>query len=81
MKTTNRSHTLVLRPISKKTPRKTDPLSLHLDQTSAQTFSGGTVTGTGLLKVTAGELGLDTTAYLPTWSAVADVVLSGFYTV
>jgi hypothetical protein len=35
----------------------TDPLSLHLDQTTPQTFTGGTVTGTGLLQVVGGVLG------------------------
>lgn len=43
---------------------ETDPLSLHLDQTSAQTFTGGALTGSGLLKVTSGLLGLDTSTYL-----------------
>jgi len=43
---------------------ETDPLSLHLDQTTPQTFTGGTVTGSGLLKVTSGELGLDTKTYI-----------------
>jgi hypothetical protein len=37
--------------------------ALLLDQTSPQTFTSGTVTGTGLLKVTAGLLGLDTNTY------------------
>ena len=36
---------------------ETDPLSLHLDQTTPQTFTGGTVTGTGLLQVVGGVLG------------------------
>ena len=40
-----------------------DPLSIHLDQTIAQTFTGGDVTGSGLLKVTSGVLGLDETEY------------------
>jgi hypothetical protein len=42
---------------------ESDPLSLHLDQTTPQTFTnlGG---GTGLMKVTAGLLGLDTNTYL-----------------
>ena len=35
-----------------------------LDQTTPQTFTAGTVTGSGLLKVTSGTLGLDTTTYL-----------------
>lgn len=47
---------------------ETDPLSLHLDQTSAQTFTGGAVSGSGLLKVTAGLLGLDTSTYLTSLS-------------
>ena len=42
---------------------ETDPLSLHLSQSSPQTFTSGSVTGTGLLKVTSGTLGLDTTVY------------------
>jgi len=36
---------------------ETDPLSLHLDQTTPQTFTGGAVTGTGLLQVVGGVLG------------------------
>jgi ABC-type phosphate transport system auxiliary subunit len=36
---------------------ETDPLSIHLDQTTPQTFTGGTVTGTGLLQVVGGVLG------------------------
>jgi len=43
---------------------ETDPLSLHLNQTSPQTFTAGDVVGTGLLKVTNGVLGLDQTAYV-----------------
>ena len=58
-------HTLIATALQS----ETDPLSLHLDQTSAQTFTGGAVTGTGLLKVTAGLLGLDTSTYLPSFSA------------
>jgi len=42
---------------------ETDPLSVHLDQTVPQTFTGGDVTGSGLLKVTNGVLGLDETEY------------------
>jgi hypothetical protein len=45
---------------------ETDPLSLHLDQATPQAFSAGTVTGTGILKVTSGTLGLDTSTYLNT---------------
>ena len=41
--------------------------ALKLDQTSAQTFTGGGVTGTGLLKVTSGLLGLNTSTYLTTY--------------
>src|SRR5574343_444356 len=37
---------------------------LALDQITPQTFTGGVVTGTGFLIVTAGELGLDTNTYL-----------------
>lgn len=37
---------------------------LKLDQSAPQTFTAGDVTGTGLLSVTAGVLGLDTTAYV-----------------
>ncbi|MGD0781192.1 MAG: hypothetical protein ABR954_10525 [Dehalococcoidales bacterium] len=40
-----------------------DPLSLHLDQTSPQTFTN-LDGGTGLLEVTAGVLGLDTKQYV-----------------
>lgn len=36
-------------------------IDLHLDQTIPQIFIGGTITGSGLLKVTSGTLGLDTT--------------------
>lgn len=36
---------------------------LKLDQTTPQTFTGGAVIGSGLLKTTSGELGLDTTTY------------------
>jgi len=43
---------------------ETDPVSLHLDQTTPQTFTGGAVTGNGILKVTSGTLGLDTNSYL-----------------
>jgi len=42
---------------------------LHLNQTVAQTFTGGTVTGSGLLKVTSGLLGLDTNTYLTSVTA------------
>lgn len=37
---------------------------LKLDQSTPQTFSGGSVTGTGLLAVSSGTLGLDTSAYI-----------------
>ena len=43
---------------------ESDPLSIHLDQTTPQTFTAGTVTGTGILKVVDGTLGLDTSAYI-----------------
>jgi len=39
---------------------------LLLDQTTPQTFSAGTVTGSGLLNVSSGTIGLDTNTYLPT---------------
>src|SRR5690606_35154358 len=39
-------------------------LYLKLDQTIPQTFTAGDVSGSGLLKVTSGELGLDTNTYL-----------------
>lgn len=52
-------------------PAETDPLSLHLDQTTPETFTAGTVTGSGLLKVTAGTLGLDTSTYLTSVTAHA----------
>ena len=47
---------------------ETDPLSLHLDQTAPQTFTNLGV-GTGLMKVTAGLLGLDVNTYLTTGTA------------
>lgn len=37
--------------------------ALLLDQSSAQTFTGGTLTGSGLLSVTSGLLGLDSSTY------------------
>lgn len=48
---------------------ETVPTLLKLNQTTPQTFTAGTVTGTGLLKVTSGTLGLDTTTYLDTTTA------------
>jgi hypothetical protein len=66
---------------------ETTPTLLKLDQTTPQTFSGGTVTGTGLLKVTSGELGLDTTSYAlaknapATKTIVLDGDLRGLYAV
>jgi len=36
---------------------ETDPLSLHLDQTTPQAFTGGSLTGTGMLEVKNGVLG------------------------
>ncbi|MDD4988903.1 MAG: hypothetical protein PHV42_00555 [Candidatus Pacebacteria bacterium] len=47
---------------------------LLLDQTSPQTFTGGAVTGTGLLNVTSGQLGLDNNSYLTTGSASSTYV-------
>ena len=41
----------------------TDPDSIHLDQSTPQTFTDGDVTGTGLLRVDDGVLGLDSTSY------------------
>lgn len=62
---------------------ETDPLSLHLDQTTASTFTAGDVTGTGLLSVSSGTLGLDTNTYLQTggWydTDQSNVYISGFY--
>lgn len=37
---------------------------VSLNQTTPQTFTAGTVTGTGLLKTTSGTIGLDTSTYL-----------------
>lgn len=48
---------------------ETDPLSIHLNQTSPQTFTAGTVSGSGILKVTSGTLGLDTNSYLTSVTA------------
>jgi len=45
-----------------------DPSAVKLDQTHPQSFTGGDVTGSGLLKVTLGTLGLDTNSYLTTES-------------
>jgi hypothetical protein len=53
---------------------ESDPLSLHLDQTSPQTFTAGDVSGTGLLNVTAGTLGLDTSTYLTSEADTLDSV-------
>ena len=47
---------------------ETDPLSLHLDQTTPQTMSGGAFAGSGLLKITSGLLGVDTSTYLTSLS-------------
>lgn len=47
--------------------------ALLLDQTTPQTFTGGDVTGSGLLNVTAGVLGLDTNTYL------TDLDIDGFF--
>jgi len=43
---------------------ESDPLSLHLDQTTPQSFTAGDVAGTGLLSVSGGVLGLDSNTYL-----------------
>lgn len=37
---------------------------VKLDQTIPQTFTGGALVGTGLINVTAGQIGLDTKAYI-----------------
>ena len=55
------AHTLTAQSVT-----ETTPTLLKLDQTTPQTFTAGVVTGTGLLKVTAGLLGLDTNTYLTT---------------
>lgn len=52
-----------------------DARYLKLDQTTPQTFSAGTVAGSGLLNVTAGVLGLDTSTYL---TSETDPVFSGW---
>lgn len=57
---------------------ETDPLSIHLAQPSpAQTMSGGVFAGSGLLKITSGLLGVDTSAYYksgdnPTFANITD---------
>lgn len=48
------------------TINETDPLSLHLDQTTPQTLSGGAFSGSGLIKITSGTLGVDTSTYIST---------------
>ena len=48
-----------------------DTKYLSLDQTTPQSFTDGTVSGTGLLNVTAGQLGLDTSKYLSGLTPVA----------
>ena len=48
-------------------------LYLKLDQTTPQTFTAGDVSGTGLIKVTDGLIGLDTNTYL---TAETDPVFS-----
>ena len=67
---------------------ETDPVSLHLDQTTPQTFSAGAVSGTGLLKVTSGALGLDesvylsgtgTSGYLSYWSSSSTIGTSSLF--
>jgi len=52
-------------------------VSLLLDQDPAQTFTNGTVTGTGLLKVTSGEVGLDTTNYFDIATDDTDDITEG----
>ena len=42
---------------------ESDPYSIHQDQSSQQSFTAGTVSGTGMLIVTSGKLGLDTNIY------------------
>jgi hypothetical protein len=49
-------------------PVELNNIFLTLDQTNPQTFTGGIVTGTGLLKVTSGQLGLDTNTYITTYN-------------
>jgi hypothetical protein len=58
-------------------PSETDPLSLHLDQTTPQSFSAGAVSGSGLLNVTSGELGLDTNTYLTASDLTPYALLDG----
>ena len=53
---------------------ETDPLSVHLNQSSPQTMSGGAFAGSGLIKLTSGLLGVDTNTYLT--SVTAHNVLS-----
>ena len=54
---------------------ETDPLSLHLNQASPQTFSN-LAGGTGLMSVTAGLLGLDTAAYATSLDGLSDVTIT-----
>lgn len=55
---------------------------MKLDQTTPQTFTAGTVTGSGLLNVSSGTLGLDTNTYLQSggWydTDQSSVNISGF---
>ena len=55
---------------------ETDPLSLHLDQTTPQTFTN-LAGGTGLMKVTAGLLGLDTNTYITSSALTPYALLDG----
>ena len=57
---------------------ESDPLSLHLDQTTPQTFSGTGFTGNGLLKITSGTLGVDATTYISTLTTSTPTNLTGF---
>ena len=54
-----------------------DPLSIHLNQTSPQTLSGGAFAGSGLLKVTSGLLGVDTNTYALNSSLSSYLPLAG----
>ncbi len=59
--------------------------ALILDQTTPQTFTAGMITGTGLLNVTSGTLGLDTNTYITNISgqdlSTADNSTSQFATI
>lgn len=53
---------------------ESDPLSIHLNQSSPQTLSGGAFAGSGLIKITSGILGVNTSTYLTTNSASSTYV-------